>query len=496
MYLLKFKPNEQISLTTRFSHVILPNKRKGTIMTELREALINLLGKENVLESDEARLYYAYDWWPVAAKWRNQGKAPYRPDIAVRPQLIKQIPELLRIANAYGAAITPWGAGSSVTGAPLPLNGGITLDLSDLNRTVNINEDNLTVTVQAGKMGNVLEDELNKRGYTLNHSPQSLDRSTVGGWISTRATGQFSSKWGGIEDLAVGFDVVLPDGSTVSYETGPRMAVGPDLRHVFIGAEGTMGIVTKVTLKIFRQSTHRIYEALAFENLADGVAVMREVMQRGLRPFLVRFYNPAESRHALKDDRFDQCAMFLGFEGEKLVAEAEYTITKGIWETYGAQVLGPVPVERWMQRRFDFSTVENILNKPGGLAETIEIAHFWDGIQHTYDRLAEALAPYADEVLAHYSHVYPQGTSLYLILLGQCEDDAQAEETLLKIWDVAMSICIETGAALSHHHGTGMARRAFIRDALGSSMTVLERVKQTIDPGNILSPGKLGLDAN
>ena len=468
-------------------------KKGNELMTNLIDALRNLVGAKNVVDSDSAITHYAYDWWPVAAKWRNQEKTPYKPDVAVRPQQIEDVAAIVKLAKAHHVAITPWGAGSSVTGAPLPLDGGITLDLSDLNKTLEVDEYNLTVTVETGKMGHVLEAELNEQGYTLNHSPQSLDRSTVGGWLSTRATGQFSSKWGGIEDLVVGFKVVLPDGEIVTYEAGPRMAVGPDMRHVFIGAEGTMGVITEVTLKIFRQSEHRIFETIAFENLEDGLKVMKEIMQRGLRPFLVRFYNVIEARHAMQDKSFDSCVMFLGFEGEKTIAEAEYAVTKSIWDAYDTKVLGPTPVEKWMDRRFDFSTVENILREPGGLAETIEVGHFWDGIEETYHRLVDALAPFADEVLGHFSHVYPQGTSLYVILLGKCKDDAEAEANLLKIWDTAMSICIETGAVISHHHGVGIARKDFVRDALKSTMMVMDTVKDAMDPENIMSPGKLGL---
>ncbi len=235
-------------------------------MTQLADTLRSLLDADSVYDGEEIRKQFAYDGWPVAAKWRNQGKTPFLPEIVVRPQRAEQIGKLLRWANENHVAITPWGAGSSVTGAPLPLNGGITLDVSLLDRTLEINEQRLTVTVQAGKMGHILEEELNRRGYTLNHSPQSLNRSTAGGWLSTRAAGQFSSKWGSIENLVVGFDVILPDGTLTSFQTGPRMAMGPDLRHVFIGAEGTMGVITQVTLQIFRQSKHRIFQTIAFKN--------------------------------------------------------------------------------------------------------------------------------------------------------------------------------------------------------------------------------------
>jgi alkyldihydroxyacetonephosphate synthase len=145
-----------------------------------------------------------------------------------------------------------------------------------------------------------------------------------------------------------------------------------------------------------------------------------------------------------------------------------------------------------MARRFDFSTIEHLLQMPGGVAETIEVAHFWDSILETYTGLKTALAPLAAEVLGHFSHVYTHGTSLYMILLGQAEDDARAEARILVIWDAAMRVCLETGAAISHHHGVGIARLPFIRQDLGSSAIALDRLRAALDPEGIMNPGKLG----
>jgi alkyldihydroxyacetonephosphate synthase len=126
------------------------------------------------------------------------------------------------------------------------------------------------------------------------------------------------------------------------------------------------------------------------------------------------------------------------------------------------------------------------------VAETIEVAHFWDRILETYRASKEALKPLATHVLGHFSHVYPQGTSLYLILLGNAEDDAGAEAHLLRIWDTAMRVSLETGAVISHHHGIGIARQPYLRDNLGSMAMVLDRVKAALDPSGIMNPGKFG----
>jgi alkyldihydroxyacetonephosphate synthase len=457
------------------------------------ERLKNEIGASRVIEDEEEVAAHSYDWWPVATKWRRQGKQPYSPNVIVRPEGAGEVGRLLVWASANDVPVTPWGAGSSVTGAPLPMRGGISLDLSAMRKVLALNEVNLLVRVEAGMLGHELEGELNARGYTLNHTPQSLHLSTVGGWIATRATGHFSSRWGGIEDLIVALTVVLPTGELVETKPTPRAAIGPELRELFVGSEGTLGVVTDVTLKIFPMAEHRLYETISFERIDAGVTAVRRIMRLGLRPLLVRLYDKDEARHLMGCKEAPGNVLLLGFEGVKEIANAEYAVGIGICRAEGGQVLGSETALTWIERRFDFSAVEDLLGQPGGVAETIEVAHFWDTILATYNELKKALAPLTTEVLSHFSHVYPQGTSLYMILLGRVEDDAAAEERLLQIWDVAMNVCLEHGAAISHHHGVGLARLPYIRRELGASGLVLQRVKEALDPAGILNPGKYGL---
>ena len=465
------------------------------IQKKVWDDLAEICGSKNILVTEEELELHSYDVWPVATKLKMQGKQPYRPEAVVRPLSTEQVSQVLAWASRNSVPVTPWGLGSSVTGSSLPLHGGISLDLSGMKRVLALDTTNMLVRVQAGKLGIELEQQLNQHGFTLNHSPQSLDRSSVGGWVSTRATGQFSSRWGGIEELALALTAVLPTGEVVETPLVPRAAVGPDLRHLFMGAEGTMGVITEVVLKIFPIAEHRIFQSLSFPTVESGLTAMRRIMQAGLRPFLVRFYDSDEARHAMMDPNFSTPAMFLGFEGLRSVAEAEYKAGLDICLQEGGMVIGPEAALAWMDRRFDFSTVENTLAAPGGLAETIEVAHFWDSIDETYQALKTALAPYATEVLGHFSHVYPHGVSLYIILLGKTPSDAIAEEQLIKIWDISMKICLEKGAAISHHHGVGIARLPYIREQLGNAIIPLERIKQAIDPSGVMNPGKLGLNS-
>lgn len=459
----------------------------------LLSRLTAAVGAENVRTDTASLDATSHDTWPKTTKWNTLGRHPYRADAVVCIHDPDQLPQVLRLASAERTPVTVRALASSVTGQPIPTRGGIVLDVTGLPTRVSVDETDLTVSVSANYNGGDLERLLNEQGYTLGHSPQSLLRSTVGGWVSTMATGQFSSLYGGIEDLVVGYTVYLATGEKIDLVARPRAAMGPDLRQVFIGSEGTLGVITDVTVKIFPLPQTQILGTYAIPSVSDGLAFMREMTIAGLRPFLVRFYNEQEAKHAMVDQEFASPVMFLGSRGLEKMAATEFEVLDAMVREHGGRPLGPDPAQAWMDRRFDFSGVEKKLATPGGIAETIEVAHFWSGIEDLYEDLRQALAPLADEVLAHWSHVYTQGTSMYLILYGQLADDAEAVTRLEEIWSTTMEICLNHGAELSHHHGGGLARSPYSRRSLGSAHLVLEKIKAGLDPDGILNPGKLGL---
>ncbi len=460
-------------------------------MKSFREAF----SPEDRSESEEELDHYSQDAWPRVIKLSQMGQRPYRPEAIFRARFPEQVSGLLTWSSQHGVPVTVRGAGSDVVGACLPTQGGILLDVSGLNRILLLDEAGLFVKVGAGMLGGALEAELSKRGYTLHHSPQSLDRSTVGGWVATRACGQFSSRWGGIEELVLAVTAVLADGTVVSTPLAPRAALGPDLKSLFIGSEGTLGVVSDVTLRIFPIPAHRRLQTLSFPRLEAGLSGLRAVMQVGLQPFLARLYDSQESTHVARwsGRSFPPAGslLLLGFEGLQDIAEAEYTAALRLLCEAGGVELGPEIAAGWMENRYDFSAIENRLSRPGGLAETIEVAHFWGSIFELYQALKENLTPLVSEALGHFSHAYSQGVSLYLILLGDEPDAAAAEARLEEIWDTAMGVALDHGAAISHHHGIGLARQPYLRQALGPGHAVLERIKDALDPQGILNPGKL-----
>lgn len=436
----------------------------------------------------------SHDTWPLMTKLNMLGQHPNQADIVVRARCEDDITKVLAIANEHKIPVTTRALASSVTGQPLPTKGGIVLDISEIPSEFYINEANMTVTATCSFNGGDLEDLLSQQGWTMGHSPQSLYRSTVGGWLATLATGQFSSLYGGIEDLVIAYDVILATGEKVTLKANPRAAMGPDLRQLFLGSEGTLGIITSVTLKMFPLPEAEALMTYEIPTVKQGLALMREIGAANLKPFLVRFYDTEEAKHAMQDHNFATPVLFLGSRGLPAMVDTEQGVLADLVAKHGGKPLGSDGAKAWMERRFDFSTVENLLATKGGFGETIEIAHNWDSIYPLWEELKQALAPLSDEVLSHFSHIYNQGTSMYMILLSQTESDEVAVERLRELWKTTMEVCIKHGAELSHHHGGGLARSPYSRRSLGSAHLVLQKLKQAVDPNAILNPGKLGLD--
>ena len=468
-------------------------KRNEYVVADLVQALGKVVQPQNIEIQAEILDQYSHDAWPVSVLEKKLEVHQFRPDIVVTPKSKNEILGVLKVANENQVPVMPRGLGSSVTGQSLATQGGIVLDLTKIISEPVLNISDMTVSASAGMRGSDLEEWLNKKSLTLNFYPQSLSRSTIGGWVATRATGQLSTKFGGIEDAAVGFSLILSDSTEIQVGQKPRAAVGPNLKELFLGTEGMFAVITDVTMKVYRKSEIQISEAWLMPSVNSGIVAMKEIMQSGIRPSLVRFYDEAEAKFAVPDLEVDKCVLFLTHEGLTSISKAEHQESSKIVEASGGGTLGSIPVENWYKRRFDFSAVEKILASKGGYAETIEVAHNWSEIEALYSRLVKELTPLSDTVLGHFSHVYTNGASLYIILFGKTDTDEEAVIRLRKIWDTAMTVVTDLGGEISHHHGAGLARQDFIAKSLGTQHELLRKLKNVMDPEGILNPGHLGL---
>jgi alkyldihydroxyacetonephosphate synthase len=354
------------------------------------------LGAEAVLSEGE-RLdgYEADTYWKAIAASAN-GSPLGRPDLVVFAGSDEDVATVLRLANEHRVPVVPWGGGSGSQGGAVLSEGGIALDVNGLDRIVEIDETSLTVTAEAGVNGQRLEEELNERGLMLPHYPASVDLATVGGYVAARGSGVLSTRYGKIEDLVLALRVVLPTGQLIETVPVPRHAVGPELTQLFVGSEGTLGVITRATLALRPLPATRRFEAVSFPSLPEGIAAIRGAIARGLRPSVVRLYDETATRLTLSpvvgQQLADVCAI-LCFEGEPSVVDAEAEGVLQLAAAHGATALDGSIGETWWTRRYEFYRPPHHPELPA-MWGTIEAVATYARIYDVYRAVRSAIGPY------------------------------------------------------------------------------------------------------
>jgi alkyldihydroxyacetonephosphate synthase len=430
------------------------------------------------------------DWWPLGMHWALAGQVPGLADVVCRPADSAEVAAVLRTCAAHMVPVTAAGGRSGVCGASVPRFGGVLLDLTRLAGLVAVDDPSLTIEVLPGTFGPDLEAELKSRGLTLGHWPQSMDISTVGGWLACRGAGQYSTRYGKIEDMVVGLEVVLADGRMITTGGAPRAAVGPDLTQLFVGSEGTLGVITRAWLRGHPAPAEQRSSAYGFASWDDGVDACRRVLRRGATPAVLRLYDEAESRRAHGTDG-DLAVLLVLDEGDPKIVDAVMTMVDE--ECDAAQRLDPALVGRWLDHRNDVSALEALTHR-GFVVDTLEVAGPWSRLPEIYRSTTAALlaVPHAVVATAHLSHSYGDGACVYFTFAATPPADA-VESTYVALWDAGTRAVLKAGGNLSHHHGVGLNRHRFVAEALGPAHSVLVAVKAALDPLGILNPGKLGL---
>ena len=446
------------------------------------------------VSTDHATLAEASrDWWPLAMTWATEGQVAALAQVVARPADAAQVAAVLGICNEAAVPVTAAAGRSGVCGASVPVHGGVVLDLTALSGIVDVDDESLTLDVRAGTFGNVLEDEL-RAGYakTLGHWPQSIDLSTVGGWLACRSAGQFSNRYGKIEDIVIGLDVVLADGRQIATGGAPRQAVGPDLNQVFVGSEGTLGVITGARLKLHDLPEHTATAAYGLGSVAGALDMMRRVMRRGAHPAVLRLYDATEADRTYATGA-DVNLVLAYDEGDAAIVETTMAIVAEEAARAGASEQDRAHVDRWLGHRNDVAALEALISK-GYVVDTMEIAAPWAKLPAIYDATVAALIGVEGTIAAsaHASHSYLDGGCLYFTFAGKV-DPATRDAYYRSLWDAGQGAVLAEGGALSHHHGVGLNRSRFVPRALGPAFDVLTALKNALDPNGILNPGKLGL---
>ncbi len=466
----------------------------------IRSELEEIVGEHFISVKETDKLVYSTDWSWMPQMWLDRGERLPTPDYIVHPGSAEEIAEILLIANKYHIPVVPWGGGSGTQGGALPLFGGILVDTKRMDKIIEIDEKSLTVTAQAGINGQQLEWALNEKGLTLPHYAASSNCATLGGYLAPRGTGTISTKYGKAEDLFLRMQVVLPTGEIIRTAHIPKHAAGPDWARLWLGAEGTFGIITEATMQVDYLPEARLLRAVLFDNLSNAIEAGRLMMTRRLEPFVIRLYDPESTRSQVKKIlgyEFDGAYMVIGFDGDPDIAALQEKKALEICTGLGARDLGREPGEKWWEHRYDFYYPPKSLHLPW-MYGTTETVTTYDRIEKLYwaekKAVEEGFAEWNIKFIGHFSHWFHWGVMVYSRFIIE-EPPADAQEALQlhnRVWNAAMTAVLENGGMINEHHGVGLKLGRYMRRQYGDAWPFLLRLKKMIDPNGIMNPGKTG----
>ncbi len=414
------------------------------------------------------------------------GTLPNPPDLIVYPASLREVEDVLGWASDQGAVVIPFGGGSSVVGGveyrgDLPV---AVLDLSKLDKVLEVDETSLAVRTEAGIFGPALEQHLRPQGLTLRHFPQSFEFSTVGGWLATRAGGHFATGYTHIDDLVEAMTVVTPGGTSQTARV-PASGAGPEPNRLWLGSEGALGIITEAWLRVQRRPVHKEGVAVTFDTYPQAVTATRLIAQSGLNPANCRLLDPLEAM--LGAGALDGASrLVLGFESADHPVSANLERALDICRAHGGV---PGSADQWRGTFLRGPYLRDGLARLGVVVETFETACTWSAFEALHAAVLDAVSP--GFVTCRFTHVYPDGPAPYFTVYA-----AGTRGGEVAIWDElkarASQAIVANGGTITHHHAVGRDHVPWYRPpALFTE--ALRSVKATLDPQGILNPGVLGL---
>jgi alkyldihydroxyacetonephosphate synthase len=495
-------------------------KKPVRLKKEQISRLEKIAGKENTQCDEYSRLKYSTGKTVEEAINLRNGKISTVSDIVIHPKSEQVISEIIKYCSSQKIPVYVYGGGSSVNFGLKASKGGVTLVMNTyMNKVVELNELNSTVTVQAGIMGPDLENSLNNAGekfgagtgYTCGHFPQSFEYSSAGGWVATLGSGQASSYYGDAYNLVLSQKYITPAGSftTLNY---PATATGPKVNDIMKGSEGTFGVLVELTLKIFKyMPENRQRFGFIFPTFEDAVNAGREISQGEFgMPAVFRISDEEETHIGLKlygidGTIMDKAMQFRGFkpmkrclflgssEGEIHFSKNVKRQVKKICRKHGGMYISGLPTKMWEPGRYKDPYLREDLQDYGILIDTLETGVRWDNLHTVHSEVRKFIKARPETIcMTHSSHFYPQGTNLYFIFI--MKDNGVKD--YIKFQEGVIEAISKSGGSLSHHHGVGKMIAPWMEKHLGKEqMNVLRAIKKHFDPNNIMNPGgQLGLE--
>src|SRR5215217_5374048 len=487
--------------------------RDPVVPAGLRAELERAVGAAHVRDDRTIRVLRAAGKSYLDLLAVRDGACEDAPDVVVSPADHGQVEAVLRACAAAGAAVIPFGGGTSVVGGVAPQRGrfetAVSLDLGRLDAVLDVDSRSRLARVAAGIRLPELDHALAPHGLRLGHVPQSYEWATVGGCAATRSAGQASTGFGRFDELVVALRCATPAGELATLGA-PASAAGPDLRELVLGSEGTLGAITELTLRVRPVPAEQRYEAWLLPSFGDGCDALRKLAQAEIAPDVVRLSDADETRMTFGfavDGRLlrragelalrhrPRCLLVAGWEGEAADIARRRPPAARLLRSAGALPLGRRPGEAWRATRFAAPHLRDALLDRGVLVETLETAATWSGVAtlHASVRaaLAAALAATPPMLGCHVSHLYPDGASLYFTVFARQDAEDPAGQWRAAKREAGDAIAA-AGATITHHHAIGRDHARWLEAEHGRfGVELLRAVKRHCDPAGIMNPGKL-----
>ncbi len=458
---------------------------------------------------------------------QRRGDLPRVPDAVVRPADEDEVTAVLQAALQADAVVIPFGGGSSISGSleaqaheQRPV---LSVDLGRLDRVLEIDETSRVARVQAGVFGPALEEQLNARGFTFGHFPDSFTHSTLGGWIATRSSGMQSDAYGDIADLTKGLRVVTPTGMLV-VKPIPTMSTGPSVREMILGSEGRLGIITEATVHVRRIPAERKILGYLFPSFPQGLDAMRDIAASECQVSVTRVSDAPETRFSFATrkapklvdkvqskalqtyltkrmgfpDLNEMCLSFIGFEGSADHVSEQRKAVGRIVKRHGGLCVGSGPGALYDQKKFDTPYIRDFLLDRGAAADVSETAMPWSRLPGVYEAATAAARQAFDElgvrgyVMCHLSHSYHAGACLYFTFAFEPPAGADMIEAYDTVKQAVQQAFVDNGATLSHHHAVGTEHAPWLQqDITAPGVALLQALFDGTDPGRNLNPGKI-----
>jgi len=468
------------------------------------EAMTRLLGPGAVETSDERLKAASVDRFRKYTAVHGIYDGPI-PAAIVYPASTADVAAVLRFAEENLVNVVPRTGGTATEGGlETVVEDSLVVDGSRMSSILEIDPVDMMATTQCGVGLQELEDRVRAHGLTTGHSPQSKPLAQMGGLVATRSIGQFSTLYGGIEDLVVGLEAVFPGGTVTRIKNVPRRAAGPDIRHIVIGSEGALCYITEVTVKLFRyQPENNRYFGYLVDDFGDGIAAIRELITAGYRPSVCRVYSPEDARQHFADVYQGKNVVVLIAEGPRGLADATAEAIESLFAVRPGERIDSGRIRQWFenlnwgQDKIDAEKAAMLTD--AHLGYTTEVSVDWSRVADLFGAVMGRIRrefPRAGDLTmlgAHSSHSYQTGTNLYFVYdyTIRCAPRDEIEVYHKPLNAIIVEEALRMGGSMVHHHGIGKYRTPWVLQEHGSGYYLLSTLKHAFDPQGVMNAGTI-----